>query len=189
MPAVELLGEAVGAVLGAREDQHLLQFRVLDQVRQQVALALAVHRMDALARPASAAALRASDLDRDAGRAGSRRRAADLVGEGGREQQVLPLLAAAARGSCWMSRMKPMSSMRSASSSTRISSWLKFRLPWPTWSSRRPGVATRISTPARRALVCGLMLTPPKMVAERSGGACHRCGRSPPPAWPARGSA
>ena len=38
-----------------------------------------------------------------------------------------------------MSRMKPMSSMRSASSSTRISTPERSSVRWPTWSSRRPG--------------------------------------------------
>ena len=38
-----------------------------------------------------------------------------------------------------MSGMKPMSSMRSASSSTRISTWPRFAARWPTRSSRRPG--------------------------------------------------
>ena len=38
-----------------------------------------------------------------------------------------------------MSRMKPMSSIRSASSRTRISTRERSRLPWPWWSSSRPG--------------------------------------------------
>ncbi|MCY1417353.1 hypothetical protein D9M71_328860 [compost metagenome] len=42
---------------------------------------------------------------------------------------------------------KPMSSMRSASSSTRISTWDRSTLPWPARSSRRPGQATSTSTP------------------------------------------
>ncbi|MBV6475514.1 MAG: hypothetical protein MOGDAGHF_01056 [Rhodocyclaceae bacterium] len=60
-----------------------------------------------------------------------------------------------------MSGMKPMSSMRSASSSTSTSTLLKVTLFCCTWSSRRPGVATTISTPFRSASVCGLMSTPP----------------------------
>jgi hypothetical protein len=47
---------------------------------------------------------------------------ADLVAEGGREQQAL--LVAGTRASTFLtSWMKPMSSMRSASSSTRICTW------------------------------------------------------------------
>ena len=48
-----------------------------------------------------------------------------------------------------------MSSIRSASSRTRISTWPRFATFWPTRSSSRPGVATRISTPLRSALIWG----------------------------------
>ena len=46
---LELLGEAVGAVLGAREDERLVDAAGLDEVAQQLALALAVDRVDDLA--------------------------------------------------------------------------------------------------------------------------------------------
>src|ERR1700722_16477540 len=46
-----------------------------------------------------------------------------------------------------MSGMKPMSSMRSASSMTRISIALRSRTPRPVKSSRRPGVAMTTSAP------------------------------------------
>ncbi|CAJ7099242.1 Uncharacterised protein [Burkholderia pseudomallei] len=36
------------------------------------------------------------------------------------------------------------------------------------WSSRRPGVATTMSTPRFNASICGLMLTPPNITVERS---------------------
>ncbi|MNN71742.1 hypothetical protein D3C81_1877050 [compost metagenome] len=65
--------------------------------------------------------------------------------------------------------MKPMSSMRSASSRTRISTWDKSMLPCPARSSRRPGHATRMSTPLDTAWTCGFMPTPPKMQALFSG--------------------
>ena len=55
-----------------------------------------------------------------------------------------------------MSRMKPMSSIRSASSRTRTSTCDRSIVRWPAWSSRRPGVATTIAGPARRARTCGL---------------------------------
>ena len=90
---------------------------------------------------------------------------ADLVGERGGEQQVLPRL-----GSSAMTRrtsgMNPMSSMRSASSSTKISTCEKSTLPWPWWSSRRPGVATRMSTPRRSCAACPPKPTPPKIAAD-----------------------
>ncbi|MNS84626.1 hypothetical protein D3C72_1184590 [compost metagenome] len=65
-----------------------------------------------------------------------------------------------------MSRMKPMSSMRSASSRIRISTFDRSTVPWPMWSSKRPGVATRMSTPCLSCLICGLMPTPPKITVE-----------------------
>ncbi len=78
-------------MLGAREHQHLVPVVAADQVRQQLALAVAVDRVDALG----------DDLDRRVARRDldHRRRVQqavgevfDLVGEGRREQQVLPLL-------------------------------------------------------------------------------------------------
>ena len=50
--------------------------------------------------------------------------------------------------------MKPMSSIRSASSRTSISTWPRLTRALPAWSRRRPGVATRISMP-RAAALCG----------------------------------
>ncbi len=67
-----------------------------------------------------------------------------------------------------MSWMKPMSSMRSASSSTKICTWLRSSVPCWWWSSRRPGVATRMSTPWRRRSICGCMPTPPNITMLES---------------------
>ncbi len=61
-----------------------------------------------------------------------------------------------------------MSSMRSASSSTTYSTWLSTQFLASIWSSNRPGVATRISTPAFSCKVCGFMSMPPKTTAVRS---------------------
>jgi hypothetical protein len=67
--------------------------------------------------------------------------------EGRREQQVLALRGGNSE-TLRMSWMKPMSSIRSASSSTRISMPAdRSSVRCWTWSSSRPGVATRISTP------------------------------------------
>ncbi len=60
-----------------------------------------------------------------------------------------------------MSWIKPISSMRSASSSTSTSSSFRVRAPWVSRSSKRPGVATRMSMPSLMASRLGLMLTPP----------------------------
>ena len=95
-----------------------------------------------------------------------------------------------------MSRMKPMSSMRSASSrtSTETPSKVTARLLWR--SSRRPGVATRMSTPPReRADLLahrhaaddqhGLQAE----VAAVGRGSCRRSGRRVRASGTARGRA
>ena len=60
-----------------------------------------------------------------------------------------------------MSGMKPMSSMRSASSTTMISTPVSSILPRSNRSSRRPGVAIRTSTPLFSAATWSPMETPP----------------------------
>ena len=52
------------------------------------------------------------------------------------------------------SSMKPMSSIRSASSSTSISKREKLMRPRWMWSIKRPGVATKISTGCDNNLFC-----------------------------------
>ena len=64
---------------------------------------------------------------------------------------------------------KPISSMRSASSSTKNSTLSSFTIFWPIKSHRRPGVAMRISTPRSIASTCGTCDTPPKMTAALHG--------------------
>ena len=68
-----------------------------------------------------------------------------------------------------MSSIKPMSSMRSASSSTTISTLLKLMFFCLTWSSSRPTVAMTISQPARKSAVCLFMFTPPNSTVWRRG--------------------
>ena len=66
-----------------------------------------------------------------------------------------------------MSWMKPMSSMRSASSSTSTSTWLS-RTPFARMrSSRRPGVATSTSRPFIRSRTWRPIGTPPMTSATR----------------------
>ncbi len=60
---------------------------------------------------------------------------------------------------------KPRSSIWSASSSTNTSVWSSLATFSFRWSISRPGVATRMSTPAARALICGPYLAPPKITA------------------------
>ncbi|MNT30200.1 hypothetical protein D3C72_1659810 [compost metagenome] len=63
---------------------------------------------------------------------------------------------------------KPMSSMRSASSSTTYSTWLSTAFLASMWSSRRPGVATKTSTPFFSSMVWGFMSMPPNTTVLRS---------------------
>ena len=46
--AVQLLGQSIGAVLGAPENQYLLPVVGSDQKRQQLALAILIDRVDDL---------------------------------------------------------------------------------------------------------------------------------------------
>ena len=64
--------------------------------------------------------------------------------------------------------MKPMSNIRSASSSTRICTWPRSSMPCWCRSSRRPGVATSKSTPRLSLAICGFMPTPPKITVLES---------------------
>ena len=68
-----------------------------------------------------------------------------------------------------MSGRNPMSSIRSASSSTRYSRCASLAYGWRKWSSSRPGVATMTSTPVRNACSCGPMPMPPNTAAAVMG--------------------
>ena len=60
-----------------------------------------------------------------------------------------------------MSMIKPMSSIRSASSRTSVWTWERSTKPCCCKSSKRPGVAMMMSTPRCMRCICGFMLTPP----------------------------
>jgi len=60
-----------------------------------------------------------------------------------------------------ISGMKPMSSIRSASSTTMICTPVSNSLPRSKWSSNRPGVAISTSTPRSINWSCSLNETPP----------------------------
>ena len=66
------------------------------------------------------------------------------------------------------SLIKPISSIRSASSSTKISRSDRSIKPCPIRSFKRPGQATRMSTPFFRASTCGAWPTPPKITVLRN---------------------
>ena len=87
--ALELVGEAVGAVLGLAEDEHLLPVVGLDEVREELALPL---RLDEVRPLRHRLGRRVAARHLDGGRVLQELRGelADLVGEGGREEQRLP---------------------------------------------------------------------------------------------------
>ena len=66
------------------------------------------------------------------------------------------------------SPIKPISNIRSASSSTNISISLKTISPWTIKSFKRPGVAIKISQPLRSAFLCGPDGAPPYTQQARS---------------------
>jgi hypothetical protein len=84
----QLLGEPVGAVLGAREHEHLEPVVLADQMREQLALAIAIDRVDLL-RDGFRGRVAACDFDQRRRIEQAVGERLDLVGEGRREQQVL----------------------------------------------------------------------------------------------------
>ena len=65
-----------------------------------------------------------------------------------------------------MSGRNPMSSMRSASSSTNSSTRSRYTTPCVMRSMRRPGVAITTSAPFWSAFTCGNCDTPPNTTAN-----------------------
>ena len=74
-----------------------------------------------------------------------------------------------------MSWINPMSSIRSASSSTKTSISSNRMAFWPCKSRRRPGVATNTSTPPRNFCIWGLIFTPPNTTSLFSGKYFEYC--------------
>ena len=79
-----------------------------------------------------------------------------------RKEQALPLLRQQA-STFFMSWMKPMSSMRSASSSTRISTWLRSNVRWPSVVEQAAGRGDEDVGRRAQAVDCGCMPTPPNI--------------------------
>ena len=93
--ALELLREPVGAVLGARENQHLAPLALLNQVHQQMPLLLLLHPVRALLDELDGGVAR-GNLNRQRIVQQALGERANIVRIGRGEQQVLPLGAAAA---------------------------------------------------------------------------------------------
>jgi len=88
--AQELLGEPVRAMLGSHEHQHLAPIVGLDQMREQVALLVGLHRVHHL-RHQLGRRVAARDLDGQRVLHERGGELADLLREGRREEQVLAL--------------------------------------------------------------------------------------------------
>ncbi len=99
----------------------------------------------------------------------------------------------------WISGQNPISSRRSASSSTRVRSWLSVSNCWPSRSRSRPGVATSSCGPSASSACCCACSTPPHRVTSRrpspAAGPCNasltcaassRVGTSTSPCTPSR---
>src|SRR5467141_2933903 len=87
---LQLLGEAVGAVLGPAEHQHLLPVARLHQVREELALPVLVDRVRDLADQLDRH-IAPRDFDGDRVMHEARSELSHFVGKGRREEQVLPL--------------------------------------------------------------------------------------------------
>jgi hypothetical protein len=84
----ELFGQAVGAVLGSGEDERPIDSAGADEMAQQLALAFAIDRVDDLANQLDRCiSTRDLDVGRVVQQAASK--LPNLIGERGREQQVL----------------------------------------------------------------------------------------------------
>ena len=158
--AAQLVREAVRADARAGEDQHLLAGRASGSGTRAV-------RASSRARPrcstcvtSSAAALRAATCTSAGSRSSVLIRLRISSGKVAENSRFCRCTGRSAMMRL-MSGRNPMSSMRSASSSTRIETWLNMTVLFCTWSSRRPGVATRTSTPLRSCSICAFMSTPP----------------------------
>ena len=84
----ELFGQAIRAVLGSREHQRPIDSAGADEMAQQLALAFAIDRVDDLANQLDRCiSTRDLDVGRVVQQAASK--LPNLIGERGREQQVL----------------------------------------------------------------------------------------------------
>src|SRR6185369_6516447 len=135
--------------LGTGEHEHSVHVGVAEELRQQSPLVLGAHEHDALID-----AIDGDDRGRDVDANGVFEDVVSQLGNGGRHVAENSSVCRSPRQSETIFRtswMKPMSSMRSASSRTRTETLWSRTCRWLQRSSRRPGVAIRMSTPAFNA--------------------------------------
>ena len=165
---LELLGEAIRAVLRAREDEHLAPIAGADEPRQQAALLALVGEvhglLDLLGR-----CIALADFDADGCVEHLARELANVVGERRREQQVLPALRQQRDDAANVGQEAHVEHAvgfveHEDLDVPQIESALLRVIEQPTRCARR---ARRCRGAAES--ICGLMLTPPKITADFSG--------------------
>ncbi len=159
--AVELLGDAVGAVLGAGEDERAGDGGILQNVRQQRALVGAVDEEDALLDALDGGRLwrhlDALGLLEDA-----LHQALDLRRHGRREQQRLPRRRQLGDHSLdVVDEAHVEHAVGLVEDEDRDAVEADMALLHEVEQAARPGVATTMSGPRASASVCGFWPTPP----------------------------
>ena len=172
--AGDLLPDLVRAPL--RPGEHERRVRVALEQRGAAGASLAATRGTPAARRAPRSS-RCAPPRRGPDRADARGRSRPPRPRSWRRRAASAAASATGAGSGSSCGLKPMSSIRSASSSTSTSMPSRSALPCARWSTSRPGVAMTISRRSRSACACPPMPTPPMITAPRT--------RRP---WPKRSS-
>ena len=164
---VKLLDDAIGPVLGLREDERQIDRLPLEELEQQAGLAGLEDEVEPLVMRSTVVDSGVTETLTGFESSCEARRSISvgMVAEKSMVRRRAGIAAAMRR----IGSMKPMSSMRSASSRTKHSIAERSTSPCPIRSRRRPCVATRMSTPREIAATCGPCPTPPKTTVPRSG--------------------
>ena len=182
--------DAVGAVLRAREHEHRVHARCSrEQLHEQRALPLARHRIHRV-RHRARRRRAPPDLHHDRLAQVLARERLDLGRHRRAEQQRLAVRAGSASTMRLICGAKPMSSMRSASSSTstsRSSNTTFCRSRWSMQAARRRD--DDVDAGAQRLLLRLERHAAEHRTRRRSARASRTSGSSPPPAGRARASA
>ena len=165
----ELARHAVGAVLGAGENEHgCPSAGSLQQMREQRRLQVRRHLVNEL-RHRFRRVRAAADLHELRRPQKLVRQRLDLRRQRGGKEQRLALFAAAPARSAGSAAESPCRACGRPRRGREKSGWKNRRAPGPSDRASGPGVAMTMSAPERRASICGRSPTPPKTVAIRSG--------------------
>src|SRR5579872_2417049 len=162
--AREAFHHLVGAMLGPRENQRAIDRLLLEKLGQKCRFGRVIDLDDALG---DAFDRRSHRRHRDPCWVANMASASSAISLGiVAEKNSVCRLTGNLATIFLMSLMKPISSMRSTSSSTRNSTWPSLSPLLCTRSSRRPGVATMISTPGITERTWRPIGTPPMASVE-----------------------